>query len=181
MPIEVTGASYDSYLDQVTFTTLTSHKLTTDDEIKFTGTSWQNPSYNGKKYKVIVLDSTSFAIKNIPAPTDEFKGRLLTSGITFTPIGNGTMNNGTYDLVTETGVGYGGSLYLTFINPVGAVPSQVDTATVVSGGTGYAIGDLVYVPLDSIPPPAIPSPEEIETGTSSMTITAAGSNYPKPS
>jgi len=181
VPIEVTGASYDQYLDQVTFTTLTAHKLTTDDEIKFTGTSWQNPSYNGKKYKVIVLDSTSFAIKNIPAPTDEFKGRLVTSGITFTPTGNGIMNNGTYDLVTETGVGYGGSLYLTFINPPGPVMSAVDTATVVSGGTGYAIGDLVYVPLDEIPPPAMPSPEEIETGTSSTTITSGGSNYPKPS
>jgi len=181
VPIVIIGTESNAILNQVLFTTLNPHRLTTGDEIIFTGSAWQSPAYNNQRYKVIVTSTTQFAISNIPEFTDQMSGGLITDGYTFSPVGGGLDSNGAFSVFTYTGEGLGAVFNVTFYDPpVGPVGSIVDTVTVATAGSGYKIGDVVYIELEPIPYLGQPAPENIELGTSSTTITNVGSSYPKP-
>lgn len=185
--IEVTGTEFDRQQNQVIFTTSSAHKLTTDDEIVFTGSAWQNPAYNNQRYPVIVLNTTQFAIKNIPSPTDQIYGGIENNGYSFTPTGGGIQSSNLFNVYSETGQGTGAVFDVTFTPSSGAGPALevVDTVSVHTAGTGYGVGDIVYIELDPFPYQGQPSPVGIELGstedpTPPVSISTVGSGYPKP-
>ena len=180
VPLEIIGAEYQKSLNQVLFTTFNPHRLTTDDKIIFTGSAWQSPAYNNQKYSVIVTSTTQFAILNIPAPNDQILGGLINDGYTFVAASGGIQNLSTFKVFTETGQGDGAYFNVTFIDPPGPATSKVDTVTVNTPGSGYGIGDIVYIEIEPIPYPSQPNPVSLDEGTSPSSITP-GSLYPKPS
>ena len=180
-PIDIIGAENDPSQNQVLFTTLDPHRLTTGDQIIFSGSAWTNPAYNNQRYKVIVTSTTQFAILNIPVPDDQILGGLVTDGVIFVPAGGGLDSNGAFSVFTYTGEGSGAVFNVTFYDPqVGPVGSIVDTVTVATAGSGYAIGDVVYIEIQPIPYQGQANPAAIEIGSDSMQIANAGTGYGKP-
>ena len=146
---DVVSFESNSRLNQVLFTTLTAHRLTTDDYIQFTGAGWLNPNYKDQKYQVIVINATQFAILNIPEPTDSITGSLTTSGLYLNnPSDNYAIGNLTpYPVVG--GSGTGATIEFTFSNIQYGV-SSIESFNVAAGGSNYKVGDEVTVALPAI-------------------------------
>lgn len=174
--VDVVSYEYNQVLNQVTFTTLVPHKLTTNDYIQFTGAGWINPNYRNQKYKVIVISQTQFAIINIPAPTDSISGSLATNGLYL----NNAYDNyaiGSLDPYPVVGgSGTGAEISFTF-GDLNYGVSHIESFSVSDGGSNYKVGDRVTVALPAIINGG--SSSSLELGlVSESDITNHGTGYP---
>jgi len=176
---QVTIISYvfDRYLKQVIFDCYEDHNLSTGDEIKFSGSSWTDASYKNKTFNVIVTSSKTFAIKNIPAPTDSISGFLdllidderqyVETLVLQNPVDNYIENISDQEFQLSGGFGANASVNITTGVLENGAASITNWDLVDIGNGYYRVGDTLNA--------AIPN---VTSGNPSTEITAIASFTP---
>lgn len=151
--ISVISYERNTYLNQINFTCSSEHHLTTGDKIVFSGSGWVDPNYYNQSFEVIFVSSTIFAIKNIPAPSSvSFLGSIYTDGISIS-LPSGNYDSGTYTNLTVKDYNYNNTtatITLSIVESSSGGISTVDSFTVTSGGSGFSVGETIYVSVPTL-------------------------------
>lgn len=148
--VDIISFVYDRYLKQVIFECFQNHNLSTGDEIKFSGSSWTDASYKNNKFNVIVTSPKTFAIKDIPSPTDSISGFLQQSSLILqNPVDNYKQNiNQTFPL--SGGFGANATVNIVTGSLVNGAAS-ITSSTLNNVGNGYyRVGDTLKAAVPSV-------------------------------
>lgn len=170
--VNIISFVFDRYLKQVLFECYEDHNLSTGDEIKFSGSSWTDASYKDRKFNVIVTSPKTFAIKDIPAPTDSISGFLEPDSLVLqNPVDNYRNNiNQTFSL--SGGFGANATVNIVTGSLVNGASSITSWALNNFGNGYYRVGDILKA---AIPNVINGVPTSQITGISSFT---SGTLYP---
>ena len=151
--VPVISYQRNTYLNQVAFTCSTPHNLTTGNKIVFSGSGWVDPNYYNQEFEVITISTTEFAIKNIPVPSSvSFLGSIYTAGLSIS-LPSGNYATGTYtNLVVKNSqyVNTNATITMQIVLASGGGIGTVTSFTVTNAGSGFAIGQKIYVQVPTL-------------------------------
>lgn len=148
--LSIKSFSYNEFFKYVTFVCNAEHHLTTGDTVSFVGTDWKDVNYKDKQFTVVVTDSTSFAIKDIPPPQQSISGQLYDGGLRLLNPNDNYLNGITDTFPLNGGFGEDATISITTGDLQYGVASITDWSIVDDGTPFYRVGDLLTAEIPSV-------------------------------